>query len=295
MSQIIINNLTTQTEDIDGIQSVSFNYLDKKIYSGSKIEKITGVFVSDIIVTTTYFLRWDNIEWNGTSTNKNIALFVRNGSTISETLTAQWYGPYYDSEFDISFFTNPYIQIMIVLVAETGINPIVNSLSAKFISAQSSVKFYTKLFDLGFSPKDILLTYNATENNDSVVRWAVSVQDTIDEDKYQFIDPNKIETLLNLSPLADSIKLMIDITGNSGLPIQIHEFAILLSGESDKQINKDAAESSSSTYSSQSLSTTSSSIDSSSSTSSSDSSTSSTSSSSMDSSSSSSNTSSSST
>lgn len=237
MTHITINNLTTINDNIPGLSSISFNYIGEKIYSATKIDKITGVFISDPITTIDTFLRWDSITWTGTSTDMNIALYARNAASESSLLSSTWIGPYYNKDIDISTLTGTYIQFIIVLVAFSTVNPIVNSLNLKFISSQNSVKFYSKLFYLGFSPKDIMLTYNANETTDSIIRFAVSVEDTINEDKYQFIDPNTFQTLVNLSPTADSIKLMIEMTGNSGIPITINEVSMAIGGNGAERVN----------------------------------------------------------
>lgn len=237
MSTIIINKITIISDDKPESFDISFSYLGKKIYSASTVDKIIGVFTSDIIAAPSNFIRWDNIEWSGTTTDFNIAFFVRDGIT-SDIYLSPWKGPFYDNNFNISSLTGQYLQFMIVLVADQSVNPLVDSVDIKFISSQDSVKFYTKLFNLGFSPKNILLTYNSDDTTDSVVRFAVAAQDTTNTSKYQFIEPGKITDLVNLSPLASGIKLMIDISGNSGIPVKIHEVAFVVGGDEAARPNK---------------------------------------------------------
>ena len=246
MTDISINNLITIEENITGINSVKFNYLGKKIVSANRIDKIVGVFTSDIIVTTSSFLRWDSIEWTGNTTNKNISIFVRNGTSVDSILSSSWSGPYFDKFFNIDTFSGQYIQFIIVLIADQTTNPIINTLKLNFISSQDSVRFFSKYFSLGFAPKNIMLTYNATENLDSIIRFAITSQDTIVENKYQFISPNKIEELVNLSPNASGIKFMIEISGNSGLPVEIHEVSLAVGADQVSRINFPVIESSSS-------------------------------------------------
>lgn len=238
MTDININNLITIEENIPGINSVKFNYLGKKVVSVNRIDRIVGVFTSDVLVANSSFLRWDSISWVGTTLDRNVSIFVRSGTTITETKYSKWKGPYFDKFFNIDTLIGQYIQFMIVLVADQITNPIINSLALNFISSQDSVKFYSKYFDLGFSPKNLMLTYNATENLDSIIRFAVTSQDTVAENKYQFISPNKIEELVNLSPNASGIKFMIEIIGNSGLPVEIHEVSLAIGADQVSQINK---------------------------------------------------------
>ena len=238
MTDININNLITIEENIPGIKSVKFNYLGKKVISVNRIDRIVGVFTSDVLIANSSFLKWDSISWVGTTLDRNVSIFVRTGTTIDEAKYSKWKGPYFDKFFNIDTLTGQYIQFMIVLVADQITNPIINSLTLNFISSQDSVKFYSKYFDLGFSPKNLMLTYNATESLDSIIRFAVTSQDTVIEDKYQFISPNKIEELVNLSPNASGIKFMIEIIGNSGLPVEIHEVSLAIGADQVSQINK---------------------------------------------------------
>ena len=237
MSNISINKISF-VQDNNNFQSVSYNYLGRKIYSSSKIDRITGVFTSNIIDATTNFIAWEKVIWTGIQTNYNIALYIKNSDSIQDMNKESWKGPFYNKEVDLSSFDMSYLQFMFVMVYDGVTNPQIDSIDIKFISSQDPVHFYTKLFDLGFSPKTILLTYNAEDTIDSVVRFAVSVQDTTDIKKYQFIEPNKIETLLNLSPLASKLKLMIEIIGDSGIPVKIHEVALQVGGDGAARLSK---------------------------------------------------------
>lgn len=236
MTSININNISSIPTTIKGINSASFNYTGKKMYSTSKISTITGVFVSNIIEAPTNFLSWDSIIWEGNSSNFNLGFFVRSSDTNINN--SKWYGPFYNKNFDISFLKRKYFQFLTTLVLKDSTYPSLNKVSINFISSQNSAMFYTKLFDIGFSPKTILLTHNSSYSTDSIVRFAVSAQDTTDIKKYQFIEPNKMQDLINLSPLASGIKLLIEMSGTSTIPVVINEIAFSLGGEKATRVNK---------------------------------------------------------
>jgi hypothetical protein len=110
---------------------------------------------------------------------------------------------------------------------------------------------FTKTFKIGFVPKQILLTYNATNvDDDAIIRFAVSGTDTIDPAYYMYIDPNKIENLYEIGFDSGEIKIMLELGGVSGTDISVDEFALMLSGDTAKRINQEYMVSSSSSSSS---------------------------------------------
>lgn len=61
----------------------------------------------------------------------------------------------------------------------------------------------------------------------------------MDTDDYQYIDPNTITELTSLSQLSTKIKLMIELTSDSGVPVTIDEFAFIFSGDDAARLNKE--------------------------------------------------------
>lgn len=217
---------------------VDYNYLQDKIYSAENIDRIVGVFLSDILYPSSSFIRWHQVTWTGTSTNKNIGFYVRSASSIEDISIASWYGPYYESTFDISSLNGFYFQIMSVLVCDSVNIPSINSLVIDYFSSQTTVKFFTKTFTLDFNPKTVLLTYNADESNDTIIRFAISGDETIDSNEYQYIDPNKIVELKEINTFSNSVKIMIEMAGTNSVPIVLHEFALMFGGNSTTEVNE---------------------------------------------------------
>ena len=236
MTKITINKLITTHTHIDKIKSVSFDYMGSKMYSATNIDRITGVFISDKFFISDTMSHLYELKFNGTSTNHNIALFIKNSKTLDGLNNSEWHGPFYDTSNNVEKLTHPYCQTMAVMTYST-INPIINSIFVSFVAKQTASKFFTKSFDIGFSPTTILLTYNATKDNDSLIKFAISAKDTVDTNFYQYINPNQIEDIINLSSMASTIKLMIEFYGTSGLPLEINNVGVVFGGEQEKNIS----------------------------------------------------------
>ena len=263
MTLISINNANVVQDNIPGINSVAFNYIGEKATAIQPINRLTGVFTSGEMIAGEGFVRWLDVEWKGDQNEFDIGFFVR--SSDKQLTDETWFGPFYNKSFDVGIHKGKHLQFMAVLTTDSTYIPKIESVNVRYITSSVSTVFYTKAFDLGFKPETILLTYNADLSKDSIVRFAVSGDDTINPLDYQRIEPNKIETLTELSIFADKIKILMELSGEFSSEIAVHEFAVIVGGNEATRINKHELESSSSTESSTSSSSSSSSIDSSSS------------------------------
>jgi hypothetical protein len=274
MTQVNINNVTSfASSTIDGIDKINFNYLGKKVYSASKIQTIYGVFVSNVIAASDYFLKWHNITWQEYKDNTfDVQLFIKSANTSDELAATTWSGPFIDGSVEMNNQYGKYVQFCIVLRktnTSTVSYPVVSSISLKYYTSDVASRFYTRTFKVGFTPKTVVLTYNADTTDDALIRFAISGIDSADTSYYQYIDANKIVQLDSIAYLSDSIKVMMEIIGSSQSQTVVHEFALMFSGDEAFRLNKVYNESSSSTSSSSTSESSSSSIDSSSSSSSS--------------------------
>lgn len=273
MTEININKVTSFSTSISSIDRISFNYLGRKVYSASQIKEIYATFVSNVIEASDYFLRWHEISWQEYKDGiSDVQVFIKSSDSETGLKSAEWNGPYIDGLVELDNQLGRYLQFCIVLIKgfESSVNyPRVSSISLKYYTSDSSVKFFTRTFNVGFTPKTVVLTYNADVVDDTIIRFAISGVDSADTSYYQYIEPNKIVELDSISYLSDSIKVMLEMTGTSQSQAVVHEFALMFGGESAFRLNKAYAESSSSTSSSSTSESSSSSIDSSSSSSSS--------------------------
>jgi hypothetical protein len=154
---------------------------------------------------------------------------------------------------------------MVVMTTDTTYIPEVRDVNVRYITSNVATNFYTKAFHLGFKPETILLTFNADLSDDTIVRFSVAGDDSIDPLDYQRIEPNKIETLTDISVFADKVKILMELAGEFTTDIAVHEFAFIVGGNDVERINKFELESSSMSMSTDSSESSSSSLDSSSS------------------------------
>lgn len=256
------------------IDKIDFNYLGRKVYSATKTQKIYSTFVSNIVEGPEQFVRWHNITWGETKDDfSDVMVFIRSALTEEGLRIASWSGPFFDGEVELENQYGRYLQFCVLLTArsDSSTYPNVSNINLKYYTTETSAKFYTKTFNIGFTPKTAVLTYNANTTDDAIIRFSISGIDSIDPSYYQEIAPNKIVKLDSTAYLSDSIKVMMEIIGTSQAQVVVNEFALMFSGEDAFRLNKVNMESSSSTSSGSSSSTStssSSSIDSSSSSSS---------------------------
>ena len=237
------NGYLLGTQSIPNINALYYTHLNTKVYSATMVDRVYGVFVSDVIQATSAFLKWNKLSWNGqVNLQTKVFMFVRAASTKNGLGTSPWIGPYQNGTNDISTLNEPYLQFMVVLRNDAYAHvsyPMVNWINVSFFSSQASVQFFTKAFDIGFIPKHVLLTYNASNATDeTVIRFAVSGEDTADTSRYQYINPNKIETLGEIPYDSHKIKVMLELIGASSTHVSIDEFAIMLGGDGAFLINK---------------------------------------------------------
>jgi len=261
MTKITINNTNVFYRSIPEIKSVEFDHLGHKVYSAQKIERIYGVFASLPIDGSSSLVSWGNLIWYGTKpAGTDIWVYVKSASTLDGLENAAWIGPFLNGDDgtssssseergNISDVKNRYLQVIVVLVNNASAVPVLSSLKISCYSSQNAARFYSSAFNLGFVPKHVLLTYNGDLSPDSILRFAVSGFDTTDSNEYQYIDPNKIEELTELSMLSNKIKLMIEMIGDSGVPIVVDEVALMFSGDSQLYLNEEDSSSSSSSSS----------------------------------------------
>lgn len=265
MTKIYANSNLVNSSFIDGIKSINFYHTGTKVYSAISQTQIWGSFLSNQIYAPEGFLRWDELQM-GSNYLENVWVYIR--SADENIQLSKWTGPYKITTNDISNLTGQLIQFLIILKSTEDQNTQINNFKIKYISSQDSKIFYSKCFNLGFNPESIFLTYNATTTDDSILKFFIAGKDTIDELDYQEIPPNTLTKLDGISQYSEKIKLMVQLAGDSSVPIELHEIGFMFSGNKNIKLNKIEESSSSeddSSSSSSMQSSSSSSIDSSSS------------------------------
>ncbi len=235
MTELTINGYVKQNISIPGVKNLAFTYIGAKTHASFSLTQIYGVFRSApiLVPNTENFISWENlvIDYSNASDINNIWVFFR--SFDSDMDRVVWRGPFKDKEYDVSFLSGKYFQIMAVIGSETTIN----SIYLSFLSSRNSSFFYSTAFNIGFQPKHLVLTYNGDVSENSIVRFAVSGEDTTNLSEYQFVTPDKIQELSKIGIFSDKIKIMMEIAGDSGVSVTIHEIAAIFSGDGSSRAN----------------------------------------------------------
>jgi len=215
---------------------VFFYDKNDSVFSANKIYKIFAVFESPYIDGGEGFMSWKQIKASYNKYEGNeIYFYVKNTDNIqSDTL---WQGPFLNEEYDISTFNKSYLRIMVVMSMNylSVQSPVLNSIRASYYKVGGGEQaFFTKTFDLTFKPKNILLTYNGTIPDSTILRFAIAGKETTDEKYFYTINPNTINDIYDTPGIGNKLKLMISGVGNKFVPFVLDEFAFVVSG--DKQV-----------------------------------------------------------
>ena len=139
MTDITINKLVTITKDLTNIKSMSFDYLGHKVYGAEKIQKIFGVFVSDVVVGSSNLVSWNTLEWEANKElGTDVEVYLKSASTEASLNTAIWSGPYLNPANDISSIKSRYLQFVVVISNDGTFYEVSSSSSSSLDSSSSS-------------------------------------------------------------------------------------------------------------------------------------------------------------
>ena len=242
MTTININNVTSYITSINNIIEVDFMYLGKEVYAAQQINSIYASYYSPIIQTQNSIIRYNKAIWNEIKDlDSEIWLYVKSANTNDAIATVNWIGPFNNETADLSSLTGKFVQFCFIMKGISGHWPTISSINIEYFVSQDAVLFFTKTFDIGFSPKNVVLTYNATVNNDTIIRFALTGLDTTDASYYQYIEPNKIISLTEWPFASNQLKVMLEFVGSSQIKATVNEFALIFAGEdgsNQERLNK---------------------------------------------------------
>lgn len=227
---------------------ILFYSADAPVFSADRIQTAIAVFDSRYIDASSTLLSWKELSWVSVKPmDTDILVYWRSSGNHESLETKEWSGPFLNgSGEDMSDETGRYLQIRMELRSsydpdmEGFRTPIVSSFLASCFLTSGEQVFYTKEIELGFKMQHLLLTYNGTVSSDTMIRFAVVGQDTTSPVEYQTISPNHLEELDRIAENSSGLKIMIGAVGSKEIPFVIDEFAVILSGDGQKKINKDA-------------------------------------------------------
>lgn len=240
-----MDNITNIVVD-PAIKSISFHQFETPVFNVKRLGTVIGIWESDMIDGGEDLLAWKSIIFSCTkTTDSDIYVFISNHDSTTESTT--WIGPYRNATTSMVEFTKRYMKIRAVLIQRgvaqpgygynTSIGPSIDSLTLKCVASGSASKFFTKAYEIGFSPQRALIVAQTDIPEGAMIRFGVANLDTLDLTKYQFFNLNEITKLNRLPVTGRKIKIYIEMSGNSGEQIVVHEFAIMFSGELQSSVN----------------------------------------------------------
>jgi len=241
----ITNKLTLDP----AITKVYYRQLTEACFGGRKLSTVMGIWDSGIIDGENDLLEWKSVVYSGSFPDgTSMYLYVKNSDTT--TFGDDWGNPFRNHSSSMAEFDKRYLKVRLVLVftgeplqpygytPQNVTGPVVDSLLIKGVASGTASKFFTKTFDLEFSPRFFLISEESDVPEQSVLRYAVTNLDSTDASEYQYVTPNEITELTELSVTGKKMKLMIEMSGSSGEEIVVHEFAFMFSGDEQKELNR---------------------------------------------------------
>lgn len=224
-------------------------------FSATRSFRFVATFDTPTLVTGTEVFSWKDLQLFGVFPyGSSIRFYIKEANNIESLENASWKGPYLnginsegetDNKLDLSFISGKVVIIRILISSYSldlvsTADPKLDKLLVKVYSLTDDGKFFTKTFDLGFIPKHIVLTYNGTVLDDSLLQFALTGKDSVSNSDYQTLTPNKLVELNQLSSLSDKMKLMIRASGerSSNPPFEIDGFALIVGGDGKELLNQ---------------------------------------------------------
>jgi hypothetical protein len=236
-----------QQQGLTGFSEASFQYLGMPVYAAKTPRQVIGIWDSGVIDGTEYLLTWREAILSAiySGPDDRVYLFSRTGPSADLSAVA-WSAPGASLSLAVPS-SDRYLQIRIVVVATTlspypsyqfqSVGPTVERLTVKGVTSQSSSLFFTEAFSIGFYPKSIVVTAETDVPENSILRFAVTSLDSVDSADYQFVELDTLTQLDQLSVTGTHFRLMIEMSGNSGESVVVHEFAAMFSGYGQSHLN----------------------------------------------------------
>jgi hypothetical protein len=239
-----------QNHGLTGFSEATFNHLGVPVFSATTVRTVMGIWDSEVLDGTENLLNWTSIEYEATKNDPSDRIYVywRKGAT-ADLSDVDWSEPSLNDTTTITGGER-YIQIRLVVAAHVlapapyqptyndGIGPSIQSLLIKGVTNATSSLFFTKTYDLGFYPKSVVTTTEADIPAGAVLRIGVTSLDSTDLADYQFVEADSLAELDQLSVTGTKFKLVLEMSGDSGDTIVVHEIAAMFSGEGQVKVNE---------------------------------------------------------
>lgn len=230
------------TEILDGKKFDVFRYFNEKpSFSAKRAFRVISSFVSLPIMPIDQVIRWKDLKWIGESSqNTKVEIYVKNADNLDELDNSPWLGPFLNKDEDISFFQKNILKFKVVfdflsIDLSHFQDSYVNSLSISSLVLGNEGRFYTNVFNLGFYPEYIFLTYNGKKGDNIFSSFFVSCEDSIDNSSYTKVEPNKPVKIEDFRAFNEKLKIMLVGLGTNEEHFSVDGFSFVVSGK--KQVN----------------------------------------------------------
>lgn len=226
-----------------------------EVFSTSKNNKVTALYVSDILKADEDFGFWKNITWKQSVSSARVVIALKVAETEEELLKLKW--QYYISETPTEGYGSPYPEEYVVIkdlnrfnlkgrymqfkVEFSTENIFANPVVSEFIityAAKYSVFFFTRKIKIDKTTNldNVILTANYTEPEKTEIRFGLASSNTSDWQDYKIVNLDELITLP--SNWGSVLKVGIKLSSYSNTKYSIvQEFSLLIGVNSDNKLN----------------------------------------------------------
>lgn len=224
---------------------VFYHPAGKTVFSAERIQRAVAVFDSHPIVLPSDVTSWKEIAWSASVPSETrLYVYVRTAESEAGLEEVSWTRPLLNSGGeDISSLSGRVLQFRLAMTSgydpetQTASTPELSSIVASCYVKGAAQEFYTRAVSLGFIPTHVVLTYNGTVPDDTLVEFSVATVDSLNPKDFKVIRPNTVEGLEEIAK-STLLKVCVSATGNTEVPFVIDEFAVAVGGDSFSRIQQ---------------------------------------------------------
>jgi len=214
---------------------------DRPFLTGSRIDKETAIYLSQVFDGTNSLISWDKITFALTTpTNTEIQIQVRTSDDFT-TLEEKDFSLAVTNGQDLSGLSGRFIQFKATLISSVrGISPVLNNVT---ITAKSSfaVHYFTTNFKLPSNLKSGLLAANTIAPDGTEIVFGVTTDTTATWENYKIIEPNK-QFFIDENNTDANLKIGIRFLSSQTAFPAVDEFAMMFATEDGKLVKLNLSE-----------------------------------------------------
>lgn len=223
-------------------------------YGINKSDKVTGVYISDVLVADEDFGFWKNITWTQSVSGARVVIALKVAESESELLRMDWqyyieeplqYGSVggssvFSKSLDRFNLKGRFLQFKVIFETTSAFSvPFVSELIVSY-GSKSSVLFFTRKFKItrGDNIDNIILTATYSEPQKTELRFGIINSNSTNWPDYRIVDLNELVSLP--SNWGNMIKVGIKFSSYSESQYAtVQEFAFLIGSKTETNLNED--------------------------------------------------------